>query len=131
MYHYAQVRYIIHKLDYNSLTCKDKTYDLTYIRLLENNKISRKMIYMYKINIYAWKNLTVNILVHTDSWPYKYSWLDSLYWALVKRDLNANNLFNIFFRTDPSRLQCLALQLSDKIVQLMENNEKLLERGSG
>ena len=34
-------------------------------------------------------------------------------------------------RTDPSRLQCLALQLSDKIVQLMENNEKLLERGSG
>lgn len=37
----------------------------------------------------------------------------------------------IMHRTDPSRLQCLALQLSDKIVQLMENNEKLLERGSG
>jgi len=37
----------------------------------------------------------------------------------------------IMHKTDPSRLQCLALQLSDKIVQLMENNEKLLERGSG
>merc|ERR1711971_223261 len=37
----------------------------------------------------------------------------------------------VMHRTEPSRLQCLALQLSDKIVQLMENNEKLLERGSG
>ena len=31
-------------------------------------------------------------------------------------------------RTEPSRLQSLALQLSDKIGQLVENNERLLEQ---
>ena len=36
------------------------------------------------------------------------------------------------FRTEPSRVQALALQLSDKVSQLVENNERLLEqRGSG
>jgi hypothetical protein len=32
------------------------------------------------------------------------------------------------YRTEPSRLQSLALQLSDKIGQLVENNERLLEQ---
>ena len=35
---------------------------------------------------------------------------------------------NLEFRTEPSRLQSLALQLSDKIGQLVENNERLLEQ---
>merc|ERR1719278_1859881 len=34
-------------------------------------------------------------------------------------------------RTEPSRLQSLALQLSDKITQLVENNERLLELRPG
>merc|ERR1719510_798649 len=33
----------------------------------------------------------------------------------------------VMHRTEPSRLQSLALQLSDKISQLVENNERLLE----
>merc|ERR1711872_1018033 len=38
----------------------------------------------------------------------------------------------VMHRTEPSRLQSLALQLSDKIGQLVENNERLLEqRGQG
>ena len=41
-----------------------------------------------------------------------------------------NNNINqkLYFRTEPSRLQSLALQLSDKIGQLVENNERLLEQ---
>ena len=37
-------------------------------------------------------------------------------------------LDDLVFRTEPSRLQSLALQLSDKIGQLVENNERLLEQ---
>merc|ERR1719334_1433171 len=38
----------------------------------------------------------------------------------------------VMHRSEPSRLQSLALQLSDKIGQLVENNERLLEqRGQG
>ena len=36
--------------------------------------------------------------------------------------------YYLFGRTEPSRLQSLALQLSDKIGQLVENNERLLEQ---
>ena len=34
-------------------------------------------------------------------------------------------------RTEPSRLQSLSLQLSDKLAQLVENNERLLELRPG
>merc|ERR1712184_47134 len=37
----------------------------------------------------------------------------------------------VMHRTEPSRLQSLALQLSDKITQLVENNERLLELRPG
>ena len=38
----------------------------------------------------------------------------------------------VMHRTEPSRVQALALQLSDKVTQLVENNERLLEqRGLG
>merc|ERR1719339_441501 len=38
----------------------------------------------------------------------------------------------VMHRTEPSRVQALALQLSDKVSQLVENNERLLEqRGQG
>ena len=33
----------------------------------------------------------------------------------------------VMHRTEPSRLQSLSLQLADKICQLVENNERLLE----
>ena len=33
----------------------------------------------------------------------------------------------VMHRTEPTRLQSLALQLSDKVAQLVENNERLLE----
>ena len=37
----------------------------------------------------------------------------------------------IMDRTEPSRLQSLSLQLSDKLAQLVENNERLLELRPG
>ncbi len=37
----------------------------------------------------------------------------------------------VMHRTEPSRLQSLALQLSDKLAQLVENNERLLELRPG
>ena len=37
----------------------------------------------------------------------------------------------VMHRTEPSRLQSLSLQLSDKIAQLVENNERLLELRPG
>merc|ERR1712209_211321 len=38
----------------------------------------------------------------------------------------------VMHRSEPSRLQSIALQLSDKVSQLVENNERLLEqRGQG
>merc|ERR1712098_633496 len=38
----------------------------------------------------------------------------------------------VMHRTEPSRVQALALQLADKVSQLVENNERLLEqRGLG
>merc|ERR1712107_420185 len=38
----------------------------------------------------------------------------------------------VMHRSEPSRLQSIALQLSDKVSQLVENNERLLEqRGLG
>ena len=37
----------------------------------------------------------------------------------------------IMHRTEPSRLQSLSLQLSDKLAQLVENNERLLELRPG
>ena len=38
----------------------------------------------------------------------------------------------VMHKSEPSRLQSIALQLSDKVSQLVENNERLLEqRGQG
>ena len=37
----------------------------------------------------------------------------------------------IMHRTEPSRLQSLALQLSEKVGQLVENNERILEIKQG
>jgi hypothetical protein len=37
----------------------------------------------------------------------------------------------VMHRTEPTRLQSLSLQLSDKISQLVENNERLLELRPG
>ena len=37
----------------------------------------------------------------------------------------------VMHRTEPSRLQSLSLQLADKISQLVENNERLLELRPG
>ena len=37
----------------------------------------------------------------------------------------------VMHRTEPSRLQSLSLQLSDKLAQLVENNERLLELRPG
>ncbi len=37
----------------------------------------------------------------------------------------------VMHRTEPTRLQSLSLQLSDKIAQLVENNERLLELRPG
>ena len=37
----------------------------------------------------------------------------------------------VMHRTEPSRLQALSLQLSDKLAQLVENNERLLELRPG
>merc|ERR1719517_24148 len=37
----------------------------------------------------------------------------------------------IMHRTEPSRLQSLSLQLADKLAQLVENNERLLELRPG
>ena len=46
-------------------------------------------------------------------------------------NLSSPNLL-LLFRTEPSRVQALALQLADKVSQLVENNERLLEqRGLG
>ena len=37
----------------------------------------------------------------------------------------------VMHRTEPTRLQSLSLQLSDKISQLVDNNERLLELRPG
>ena len=37
----------------------------------------------------------------------------------------------VMHRTEPSRLQALSLQLADKLAQLVENNERLLELRPG
>ena len=37
----------------------------------------------------------------------------------------------VMHRTEPSRLQSLSLQLADKLAQLVENNERLLELRPG
>jgi len=37
----------------------------------------------------------------------------------------------VMHRTEPTRLQSLSLQLSDKVAQLVENNERLLETRPG
>ena len=37
----------------------------------------------------------------------------------------------VMHRTEPSRLQSLSLQLADKVSQLVENNERLLELRPG
>ena len=34
-------------------------------------------------------------------------------------------------RTEPTRLQALALQLSEKVASLVENNERIMEMKSG
>ena len=37
----------------------------------------------------------------------------------------------VMHRTEPTRLQALSLQLADKLAQLVENNERLLELRPG
>lgn len=50
--------------------------------------------------------------------------------VLLSDQISSESLF-LCFRTEPSRLQSLSLQLADKISQLVENNERLLEHRPG
>ena len=57
--------------------------------------------------------------------------IELFFFFLLKASLDEPTQTVIMHRTEPSRLQSLALQLSEKVGQLVENNERILEIKQG
>lgn len=114
----------------------DLFYDADNVRKMISKKIQEESMRTY---LFTYSNVYDSISIPLLAEMFELE--ENLVHALVSKMIIAEELMAsldqpsqciVMHRTEPSRVQALALQLSDKVSQLVENNERLLEqRGSG
>merc|ERR550534_2284852 len=114
----------------------DLFYDADNVRKMISKKIQEESMRTY---LFTYSNVYDSISIPLLGEMFELE--ENLVHALVSKMIIAEELMAsldqpsqciVMHRTEPSRVQALALQLSDKVSQLVENNERLLEqRGSG
>ena len=114
----------------------DLFYDADSVRAMISGKIQEESLRTY---LFTFSNVYDSISIKQLAEMFELE--ENCVHALVSKMIIAEELMAsldqptqciVMHRTEPSRVQALALQLSDKVSQLVENNERLLEqRGLG
>ena len=114
----------------------DLFYDADSVRQMLSRKIQEESMRTY---LFTYSNVYDSISIPILAEMFELE--ENCVHALVSKMIIAEELMAsldqpsqcvVMHRTEPSRVQALALQLSDKVSQLVENNERLLEqRGLG
>jgi translation initiation factor 3 subunit C len=122
-------------LIHNFLQVWDLFYESEKVRLMLTRKIQEEALRTY---LFTYSKVYDSISVETLSELFE---LDkSTVHAIVSKMIINEELMAsldeptecmVMHRTEPSRLQSLSLQLSDKISQMVDNNERLLEFRGG
>merc|ERR1719438_387147 len=111
----------------------DLFYDADNVRKMISKKIQEESMRTY---LFTYSNVYDSISIPLLAEMFELE--ENLVHALVSKMIIAEELMAsldqpsqciVMHRTEPSRVQALALQLSDKVSQLVENNERLLEQG--
>jgi len=114
----------------------DLFYDADNVRSMLCRKIQEESMRTY---LFTYSNVydSISIPILADMFELEVNAVHALVSKMIINEelmasLDQPSQCIVMHRTEPSRLQSLALQLSDKIGQLVENNERLLEqRGQG
>jgi len=114
----------------------DLFYDADNVRKMLSGKIQEESMRTY---LFTYSNVydSISIPVLAEMFELEVNGVHALVSKMIINEelmasLDQPTQCIVMHRTEPSRLQSLALQLSDKIGQLVENNERLLEqRGQG
>ncbi|XP_023337712.1 eukaryotic translation initiation factor 3 subunit C isoform X1 [Eurytemora carolleeae] len=114
----------------------DLFYDADSVRTMLSRKIQEESMRTY---LFTYSNVydSISIPVLAEMFELEVNNVHALVSKMIINEelmasLDQPSQCVVMHRTEPSRLQSLALQLSDKIGQLVENNERLLEqRGQG
>jgi len=110
----------------------DLFYDADSVRKMLSRKIQEESMRTY---LFTFSNVYDSISIPVLGEMYELE-VDSVHALVSKMIINEELMASldqpsqciVMHRTEPTRLQSLALQLSDKIGQLVENNERLLEQ---
>merc|ERR1719342_1831635 len=114
----------------------DLFYDADSVRSMLTRKIQEESLRTY---LFTYSNVydSISIPVLADLFELDTTAVHALVSKMIITEelmasLDQPSQCIVMHRTEPSRLQSIALQLSDKVSQLVENNERLLEqRGQG
>jgi len=110
----------------------DLFYDADSVRSMLSRKIQEESMRTY---LFTYSNVydSISIPMLADMFELEVNAVHALVSKMIINEelmasLDQPSQCIVMHRTEPSRLQSLALQLSDKIGQLVENNERLLEQ---
>merc|ERR1719383_178236 len=110
----------------------DLFYDADNVRSMLCRKIQEESMRTY---LFTYSNVydSISIPILADMFELEVNAVHALVSKMIINEelmasLDQPSQCIVMHRTEPSRLQSLALQLSDKIGQLVENNERLLEQ---
>merc|ERR1719211_210567 len=114
----------------------DLFYDADSVRKMLTRKIQEESMRTY---LFTYSNVydSISIPILAETFELEENCVHALVSKMIiKEELMASldqpSQCIVMHRTEPSRVQALALQLADKVSQLVENNERLLEqRGQG
>merc|ERR1719466_559416 len=114
----------------------DLFYDADSVRQMLTRKIQEESMRTY---LFTYSNVydSISIPILADMFELEVNSVHALVSKMIINEelmasLDQPTQCIIMHRSEPSRLQSIALQLSDKVSQLAENNERLLEqRGQG
>merc|ERR1719464_1188904 len=110
----------------------DLFYDADSVRSMLTRKIQEESLRTY---LFTYSNVydSISIPVLADLFELEVNSVHALVSKMIINEelmasLDQPTQCIIIHRSEPSRLQSIALQLSDKVSQLVENNERLLEQ---
>merc|ERR1719270_3277265 len=114
----------------------DLFYDADSVRNMLSRKIQEESMRTY---LFTYSNVydSISIPILADMFELEENCVHALVSKMIINEelmasLDQPTQCIVMHRSEPSRVQALALQLSDKVSQLVENNERLLEqRGLG
>merc|ERR1719225_1616583 len=114
----------------------DLFYDADSVRQMLTRKIQEESMRTY---LFTYSNVydSISIPILADMFELEVNSVHALVSKMIITEelmasLDQPSQCIVMHRSEPSRLQSIALQLSDKVSQLVENNERLLEqRGQG